>query len=541
MNILIVDDEVIFRDYLRQSLDWDAYGFRICGEARNGVEALALAESEKPDLALIDINMPVMNGLELTEILRRKFPSIDVIIVTGHNEFEYARTAIRLGVEDYILKPFSKDELALTLLKCRQRHRETLQAKQTEKADRQLMVESMLSRLVTGELSEPEDRLVQRLEQLGIALRDKLSVACIEIDHMERRWNEPAERGLWKFAVTNILQEAMEDEGKPLLFNGPEGRIVCLQKDAGPSGGQGQTQSKLPKLEGYEKICRYVRKYLKLTVTVGVGNIYSGLDGIRQSYEEARRALQSKFTLGEDRVIFIDTLQDFGTGSAFPAETAEKLTHLLRIGQWRDLDEQIDELFRIMRDRRLSLDLTYVACMGWVSVCLSHISEAGHPIEDCFGEHFFPYSEIRKLETLDAVRSWVKELFRKALDYASAHKQTRSAVIARNASQYIEENYGDSDLSVEGLAGLLFINPSYLRAVFKKAIGMTVGEYIIHVRMTKSKELIGGALRLSDVAEQVGFSDPGYFSKSFRKFFGISPSEYENGMKAAKTDNRPKK
>ncbi len=536
MNILIVDDEVIFRDYLRQSLDWDAYGFRICGEARNGAEALAIAENEKPDLALIDINMPVMDGLELTEILRNKFPSIEVIIVTGHNEFEYARTAIRLGVEDYILKPFSKDELALTLLRCRQRHRETLQAKQTEKADRQLIVENMLSRLVTGEMSEPVDRLVQRLEQLGIALGDKISVACIEIDHMERKWNEPAERGLWKYAVTNILQEAMEEEGKPLLFNGPEGRIVCLQQDAGPSRGQ----DKLPKLDGYEKICRYVRKYLKLTVTIGVGNTYSGLNGIRRSYEEARRALESKFTLGEDRVIPFGTLLDIGPGSAFPADTNEKLAHLLRIGQWGELNEQLDELFIIMRDRRLSLDLTYVACMGWVSVCLSHISEAGHPIEDCFGEHFFPYSEIKKLETSDAVRSWMKELFRKALDYSGGHKQTRSAVIARNARQYIEENYGDSDLSVEGLAGLLYINPSYLRAVFKKSIGMTVGEYIIHVRMTRSKELIGGALRLSDVAEQVGFTDPGYFSKSFRKFFGLSPSEYENGMKASKPENRPK-
>ncbi|WP_123041539.1 response regulator [Cohnella candidum] len=530
MKILIADDEAIFRDYLKQALDWAAYGFSICGEARNGEEALELAERTAPDLALVDINMPNMDGLTLTERLKAVNPRMDVIIITGHNEFDYARTAIRLGVEDYILKPFSKDELVLTLLKCRQKHRDSLEALQTEKADRQLMAESMLNRLVSGEAAEPAERIASRLGQLGVSLGLRHGVACIEIDHMERRWNEPAERQLWKFAVANILQETMEEDGQLHVFHGPEGHILCLRKENGAPGRAAQNS-----VEAYEKVCRYIRKYLKLTVTIGLGTGHDGIEGIRRSYGEARQALRNKFTLGEDRVIAFEALDSKGEGTAFPADTNEQLAHQLRIGDWPSLDSKLDELFRIIRDRKLSLDLIYVACMGWVSVCLSHVTEAGHPIEDCFGEHFFPYSEIRTLETAENVKAWMKPLFRRAFDYVSRHKQTRASIIANTARQHIEEHYGDPDLSVEGVAARLFINPSYLRAVFKKTYGMTAGEYLIHVRMTKAKELIGGPLRLSDVAEKVGFSDPGYFSKSFRKFFGVPPSEYENAAKGART------
>jgi len=530
MNVLIADDEAIFRDYLRQVIDWEHYGFQICGEAKNGGEALELARRQRPDLALVDINMPNMDGLELTAKLKQLYPGMDVVVITGHNEFEYARTAIRLDVEDYILKPFSKDELILTLLKCRQKHREALEARQTESADRQLMTESVLFRLITGETSETDEQLIRRLEQLGVSLREdrSYSVACLEIDHMERRWNEPAERQLWKYAVTNILAEAMEEEGNPpTIFNGPEGRIVCLRS----VNVAGRTEGDFPGLEGYEKLIYYIRKYLKLTVTIGVGSCFVGLQGIRGSYDEARQALQYKFTLGDDRVIAFGQQEiTEREGAVFPADTNDSLHYAMRMGDGEALDAKLEELFGTIRVRRQSLDMTYVACMGWISICLSHVTESGHPIEDCFGEHFFPYAEIRRLETVDTVKSWMKSLFLRAMDYVSKHKHTRSSSIARQARSYIEEQFHDPELSVEGVAGHVFINASYLRAVFKKAFGMTVGEYIIHIRMTRAKELIGGNMRLSDIAEKVGFTDPGYFSKSFRKFFGMSPSEYENSL-----------
>ncbi|RKP47305.1 response regulator [Cohnella endophytica] len=530
MNIMIVDDEFIFRDYLRQALDWDRYGFRIAGEAKNGMEALKLADEGHYDMALIDINMPIMDGLQLCEKLKEKHPHVDVVIITGHNEFEYARKAIRLGVEDYILKPFSKDELVLTLLKCRQKQKQSLEAKQTEQADRQLMVDSVMYRLVTGDSSERAEPLKERLEQWGISLGgegETYSVACIEIDHMERRWNEAAERELWKFAVSNILSEAFGSEGTPLLFNGPEGRIVCLRTDKDPNLSEGV----LTKLDSYEELIFSIRKYLKLTVTIGVGRRYKSLVGIRRSYEEARDALRQKFLLGDDKVIpYSEQTSESREAPAFLQDSNEMLQRLLRTGDLPGLERKLDELFASIHENMLSLDMTYVSCMGWISICLSHVTELGHPIEDCFGEHFFPYSEIRTMQTAESVKGWIKSLFINSLDYVNRHKTTRSTVIAGQARTYIEKNYQDPELSVENVAASSYINASYLRALFKKAFGMTVGEYITHTRMSRAKELLGANIRLSEIAERVGYQDAGYFSKVFKKFYGTTPSEYENGL-----------
>ena len=120
IKLMLVDDEPIFREHLCATVDWLSYGFVICGEAENGNEALEKLEIYRPDIILVDINMPFMDGLCLSEILTEKHPDISIVIVTGHDEFEYAKKAVRLGVKDYILKPFDNEELIATLLKLKE-------------------------------------------------------------------------------------------------------------------------------------------------------------------------------------------------------------------------------------------------------------------------------------------------------------------------------------------------------------------------------------------------------------------------------------
>ena len=137
------------------------------------------------------------------------------------------------------------------------------------------------------------------------------------------------------------------------------------------------------------------------------------------------------------------------------------------------------------------MDYIYVICMGLVSVNLSYFEESGHPIEDCFGESFFPYNEILwKLETAELTFNWLKELFRTAVTYNSKHRNTRSSKIAKAAKAYIEQHYADPSLQLERIAQHVLINPSYLRAVFKKEVGITVSDYLTQYRMQQAKELL---------------------------------------------------
>ncbi|WP_164716735.1 response regulator [Paenibacillus whitsoniae] len=524
-KILIVDDELIFRDYLRSVLDWEAYGFEICAEARNGLEALDMAAEHRPDIALVDITMPFMDGLQLTEHMKELYPDTSVVLITGHNEFDYARKALKLGVEDYILKPFSKDELVLTLLNLQKEHLKAQEEKSTLRENRQLMKESFLNHLIGPDYHHSDEETLQRLQQFGESLTSGCYVvACIEIDQMDQKWTQVSERLLWKYAVTNILNEALEESGSHTIFNGPEGRIICLVEH------KNRKALEIPALAGYEKLIFLVKKYLKFTITIGVGRSHSGYSGIRDSYLEALEALQHKFVLGSDRVIAYGTHTLETGGQAFyPAEMNEELLVQLRMQNEDQVHTILEEIYQTIREKRLSLDYTYVISMGLVSVCLSYVAENGHPIEDCFGESFFPYTEIKRLETIDAALEWIQRLFERAHHYTGKHRKTRSSKIAQAAKTYIEISYADPELQLDQIAQHVFINASYLRAVFKKEIGMTVTDYVTHVRMHKAKEMLGkGNIRLADIAEQIGYSDPSYFSKSFKKFFGYSPSEYEN-------------
>lgn len=527
-KIMIVDDEAIFRDYLRMTLPWQEYDFDICCEAKNGVEALELVRIHMPDIALVDINMPFMDGLELTAQLKALYPHMGIVLITGHSEFEYARKALKLGVEDYILKPFSKEELILTMLKLQKRIIEVQEQKLTLQDNIALLKEGILNQLISNDYMDEEQITKRKLEGLGyVPYSQCFQVTCIEIDHLDQKWNKASEKLLWKYAVTNILNELMEIQGNHIVFNGPEGRIICILEFENGS------EDRKPYLDGYEKLCSLIKKYLKFTVTIGVGSKNKGYKAIRASYIEALEALQQKFILGNDRLIDFEQHVDGSVTTGFISSVpSEQLLIHLRMHDWNALETKLHHIFEEIRLQRLSIEYTYVICMGLVSLCLSHVTEKGHPIEDCFGEDFFPYSEVMKLDSIEAAQQWILELFQMVVQYTRLHKPTKSNKMAAAAKLYIEQQYSNPDLQLEEVANHVYVNSSYLRALFKKEIGMTITDYVTFIRMQKAKEILGrGSYKLADIAEQIGYNDPAYFSRCFKKYYGYPPSEYENSKK----------
>ncbi|SFB04116.1 two-component system, response regulator YesN [Cohnella sp. OV330] len=527
IKVMIVDDELIFRDYLKVVLPWEEYGFAIVSEARNGVEALEAATARLPDIALVDINMPFMDGLELTAHLKQLNPDIGIVLVTGHNEFEYARRALKLGVEDYVLKPFSKDELLLTLLKLQSNIHKALEERVTQRENDNLRKEAFLNRLLSGEPVR-EDDARRELSRLGFPpASGAFRVACIEIDRMDARWSDTNDRGLWKFAVANILGETIDAPGNQMIFNGPEGRIICVYEP------EGADAADVDYAAGFERLRALILKYLRFEVTIGLGTLHGALGyaGIRQSYAEALEALRHKFVIGNGRVITYDSVEAGSwedVADLLNAQINEELLLSLRKTDGDAAEQLIRAVFSGLRTKQVSIEYVYTACMGLVSDCLSALSEQGHPIEDCFGEHFYPYSEITELPSLEEAERWILKLYSDAIQYMKLHRQTKSGHIAEAALQIIDERYAEPELRVETIAQQVFINPSYLRSLFKKVHGMTVTDYLTQKRMQQARALIQeGTRKLSDIAESVGYSDPAYFSRAFKKFFGKSPKEFE--------------
>lgn len=165
LKIIIVDDEPLYRKYLINSVEWEKYGFQVCCEAKNGIDALEKIHEYKPDIGLVDINMPFMDGLELAEKIREEALDVAVILVTGYNEFEYARKAIKFGVVDYILKPFDNEELMTPLLKVK----ESIEKKKIRRIEHREEVDfikdRLLNMLVSNEFTLSNENMIKRLSK----------------------------------------------------------------------------------------------------------------------------------------------------------------------------------------------------------------------------------------------------------------------------------------------------------------------------------------------------------------------------------------
>ncbi len=522
-KIIVADDEIIFREYLKTLIDWAQYGFEICYEARNGMEAFEMIKQYEPDIALVDINMPYLDGLSLVEKINESGDKPYIVLITGHSEFEYARRAVKLDVSDYILKPFDRDELLMTLLKIKGKLLKQQTDRNAEKVRMDLMKESFLNLLVSGELTIGEEETMQQFERFGIHidLRNIL-VAGIEIDNMYSMWNDAGEISLYKFAVTNILKEIMEQDNRHVVFNGPEGRIISiveLKDDMDPSGC----------IEKYGRIGDLVKRYLNFTLTIGVSNPATGIHSLRKAYLESIIALQNKVVLPSPGVIPVSAVsaESMNIGY-FPNEINEKLLIALRTNDDAEVLLLIGHVFQFIKEKRLSLDYVYIVVMGLVSLCFSYIHESGRNVEQLFGKDFSPYAEIKSKQSMDALYQWSLQLYRTVLDAYDEGRLKRSKIIVDMVREYIETHYADSELSVEGIANAIYMNSSYLRKVFKKEMNMSVNDYIVDSRLKRARELIrSGNFKLSGVSEMVGYNDAGYFSKSFKKKFGVSPSEYE--------------
>ncbi len=524
-KVMIADDEYHFREYLKEVIDWKKYGFELCIEARNGVEALEQTDGTVPDIALVDINMPYMDGLALAEKLKEKYQDIFIIIITGYNEFEYAKKAIQIGVVDYLLKPFTREELLTILDKIKIIIRSRKNKENFTEQNKNYMKEKLLNLLISDECNIPEEEILREFNSYGIEFDStNFFVATIELDDMYQKWNDANDIILWKNSVTNIIEELTE--GKHLIFKGPQGRIVSIVET-------GSKTDNSSKLVSYKSLCGIIRKYFDFTVTVGVGKERAGFKGIRNSYEESVVAIQNKMILGCSKVIEYSEIDSrYSNLEIYPNKINENLIACLRSNDRAGIEENLNKVFAYISENKPSPDFIRIMLAGLISLCMSYTFEKGKNIEEVFGKDFKPYSEVVEKGSLDETHKFIYEMYTAVLTKTTVNRLTKSRKLFNTVSDYIKLHYNDRDLSIEKISREVFVTSGYLRKVFQKEAGMSVNDYILSIRMKKAKELIvSKSVKLSDIAEMVGYQYPSYFSRLFKHVFGVSPSEYENQIK----------
>ncbi|MCZ8518952.1 MULTISPECIES: helix-turn-helix domain-containing protein [Paenibacillus] len=539
-SLLLVDDEDEVREGIMEKTDWAACGFRLLGAYDNGRDAAEALEWLRPDVLITDICMPFMDGLELSRYAAEQCRDTKIVIITGYEEFDYAKEAIKLKVNEYLLKPINSREFMEFLGRLKTELDEQRAARENLSVIRQqlnqslpLLKERFLERLSTSVLKKEE--MSRKLDYFQLPLPGPafLSMAA-DIDSWQTA--QPAgavdaagsDIELLHFAVFNIFQEIFEKESGGAVFRTRDDRIGVLL--CGTPEEVGPLAQALASHTAYS-----VEKYLKLTLSIGIGRACSAPAQIPQSFREACSALEYRLLLGSNRILCIsDVEQGTSIHSMEYLEWEKKLLSALKMGKGNQVSSVLSAWLEEWRSAGLPVEKCYSMLYKFLVALMNWVAETGCEEAEVFGGD--PFKEMRAVRTLDQLKLWLEGLCHRVVCYLGEKRSIETQSQMRLAEAYIKEHYVDENLALQHVCDHIYMSTSYFSVCFKQHTGLTFVEYLTRLRIDKAKELLAATgLKAYDIASRVGYPDPQYFSVIFKRHTGRTPKEFRSRAAAGET------
>ena len=528
-RVLLADDEEEIRVGISRKIDWAGLGFVLVGEAENGAEALELAEQLRPDVVLTDIKMTFMDGLELCRRLKQAIPAAKLVVFSGFDDFEYARQAIGMNVFEYILKPINAPELneVLNRLKAQldqqrleRRDMETLRRRYEESLP--ILREMFYTRLLDGRIRP--DQVQDRAARYEIGLPQGIWVAALVLVDAPRGDEEAERDELLLLSVRAFFQENFEWKDcslRVILYNDSVALLAHLP-------GRDRIY---PLLEELERLCALSHSYLGMTLTVGIGLPCDGPEGLHASVEGARSALDYRVLMGGDRVIYIGDLEPDRTARlSFEEEDQRALATAVKLGSEEQVKQVVRSLMARVREARLSLSQCHLFFLEMVTCLIKLARSSGAELTEVFGAGFTGAVSITDFGSLEELEQWLVSGCLKLRDVLGRQRTDSAWKTVEEAKSYINENYRNSELSVEALCSHLHLSPTYFSTLFKRETGMSFTAYVTEVRMSQAAHLLQSTGEKTYlIAEKTGYTDPNYFSYVFKRHFGMTPSKFRAG------------
>ncbi len=525
-KLLLVDDESEIREGLREVIPFNELGFEVAGEAANGVEALALCESLQPDLIITDIRMPLMDGLTLCRNVRRTAPAAQFIILSGYDDFDYARQAIENKAMGYLLKPISAMEFTEMLKGARMTLDEAARQRSDVRRLRQhfhqslpLLKESLMASLLSGEMSREE--ALSHASRYGLDLASPFYAVCMM--HIGRETGEDRidDPELLPFAVMNIAGEVLGNYHKCHLFHfgGKVAALLALDEDTPESFSAVQNH--------IEEARKTVVHYLSCELFVGISTPCRDIATLPAAARQAISALdQSVLSLADHALCVTDIERGSNTDLIMDEYRLRQLSNYIKLGEKKRAEDHLRALMdRCRRDKPSARAYqTYLMelFMAFVRMVPGMSPEAGDYDED-FDK--LTKAIFRRGLSVDEAEASFLKLLRRQADAAGDSRRNSGLLLSSAAMDFLKVNYEKDDLSLETLCQHLHVSPSYFSAVFKKETRKTFHQVLTELRMDKALHLLSsGDLQTAQVAQAVGLPDPSYFSYCFKKHFGFPPS-----------------
>ncbi|NBD26949.1 response regulator transcription factor [Paenibacillus glycinis] len=514
-NVLITDDEPTIREGLRTLIDWEALGYAVVDTAANGKDALGKIAVYRPDLLIVDIRMPGMTGLELVEAVRQTGDKLRVLILSGYADFDYAKKAIGLDIDGYLLKPVDEDELVGHLDKLKS----VLDRERKERADsgsrkawsRQKLLHDLLSPDAEKRVLPDADEL--KAMDLGW---DSYGIVLIKLEGSDRSM-EPGRFA----AVRDRFAQAYDAKDKGVVVAMDAALVLLLPDDLSAEAVKRRVYADLAALIA-EPCAR---------IAAASGPPASRIGDVRMSYLAAAALLDRRFFHAGGQLIDSSSpaLHAVPGGIAEQANwaddvpaLAEKLYFALDVGNLAVVSQLVADTGRgLIRRGKSEADIK-AAFAGIVTALAGKLSRSGDEREldnerlsACMSTI---YGHVRYDELEQELIAVLPTLL-KGSGSCSGDKQIKKMI------DLIRRNYVEN-LKLETLAEVFNYNSAYLGKLFKSETGEYFNTYLDKVRIEKAKELLDQGLKVYQVAEKVGYANVDYFHGKFRKYVGVSPTSY---------------
>ena len=531
-KILLVDDEILVRDAIRENIDWEKLDCELIGDCENGKQAVEFVKTHEVDIVLTDILMPYMDGMELSHFLHDNYPDILIVIFSGFGEFEYAKKAIQYNVSEYMLKPVTAMELTkvienmkekLDSRKKEQRKMESLtQVSQDYHKNANVIRSKALDCLVkcTREVQVSLDEL----ERMGITFQAaSYRVAVFDIDTYSEMYqmdmDKQQESALMAFVLFNVGDEIVVREKAGVVYQEGNNRVCIIF-----AGNRTKEFS-----ESIHRICHEIQKKVKevigLETSIGIGSWVRSPYELIYSYRLAAKAIDYRYLLGGN--LLFDMEEKKTDNSIFLMKDLETLTEAIKSGDRRLMEETLGQIETEIKSALVEKSYACIYLQQVIraigNTCQS-LSEEPEKIIAQREALLKAVTEQRMFSQAAAlVEKYAQEVF-DALQELNSSSGQRQGMLAMD---YIQKNYMDPCLSLNSICSYLNISTSYFSTIFKEMTGETFIEVLTRVRMEKAKELLENTtMKNYEIAEKVGFSDPHYFGISFKKITGKTPTEY---------------
>lgn len=534
LKIFLVEDEFVIREGIKNNIDWKANGYEFCGEASDGELAFPIIQKTKPDIVITDIRMPFMDGLELSRLIKKELPLTEIIILSGYEEFEYAKEAIKIGVSQYLCKPISGEELLkeINLLADKiteKRKEQEIKEKYIREVEENFMEEkrNFFQYLVTGTKTISE--LLEIAKKIHIDLSSIwYNIILLKMQSMTHAHDE------YSGSMVKVEQKLKElDEGDHFAAfdRNLEGKALLVKAD---------TEEELTRIQN-----DYIRKmkdllgdYSHVRYFAGIGMPVNRLSELPASFESASHAFAHRYLTRESGIWNYQDIEqkkhqidDFNIGSVNAKELdRNKLRDFLKFGDKNEVIYFLEEYINDLGNNAMKSNMfrqylvmdTYFCVVDFVVDLQFSKDEI---------EVFSADSEI--LQNNENSMKYMERIISKVLELREKSASNRYGDIVDEVMKYIEEHYAQEDLSLNILASHVNFSPNHLSMVLSQQTGQTFIKYLTDFRMNKAKELLRcTGKRSSEIGLEVGYKDPHYFSFLFKKTQGMTPTQYR-GLKSA--------